>query len=197
VGVVIWISCARSQLAQLWKGQRAELSRLVEWLGNRRASCETWARVCVSASRSTIPVWGTLPGTTRQRLQQGLAQAESWVAHPPHLSAGEQGDRLRELASERGRLERGSIADSVVGAVVWALATANGYLRLSGFACHRTSEHNKALRCIRGVRQLPNGEERAYPGVTQEVVPWALGYSDPIRMRVAKAGEVEITPNDL
>lgn len=30
-----------------------------------------------------------------------------------------------------------------------------------------------------------------------ELVPWALGYSDPVRMRVAMRGEVEIWPEDL
>jgi hypothetical protein len=33
--------------------------------------------------------------------------------------------------------------------------------------------------------------------VATELVPWLLGYSDPVRMRVAKRGEVEILPEDL
>jgi hypothetical protein len=40
-------------------------------------------------------------------------------------------------------------------------------------------------------------EEALILEIASELIPWALGYGDPVRMRVAKRGEVEILPEDL
>ncbi len=56
-----------------------------------------------------------------------------------------------------------------------------------------------AIRLRRGSHSTDTeGARKAVrEAIRNELVPWLLGYSDPVRMRVAKRGEIEVLPEDL
>jgi hypothetical protein len=53
------------------------------------------------------------------------------------------------------------------------------------------------IEVARALPFLGLSTDAASQAIVEELVPWALGYADPVRLRVAKRGEVEIAPGDL
>ncbi|MGE0712941.1 MAG: hypothetical protein AB7N76_04110 [Planctomycetota bacterium] len=58
-------------------------------------------------------------------------------------------------------------------------------------------EVNAAPRQAAEILAEELGEEAVRAALVRELLPWALERGDPVRIRVAKRGEVEVTPEDL
>ncbi|MDC3379406.1 hypothetical protein OAX78_03895, partial [Planctomycetota bacterium] len=55
----------------------------------------------------------------------------------------------------------------------------------------------KAKDTVELVAEEVGGDAPVRAAIVAELLPWALGYSDPVRRRVAKRGEVDVPPEEL
>lgn len=184
-----------------------ETPELARGLGDGlyRWDVETCARAVVAAARCTDPVRGAahaqrtddaqeswyvprMLGVGAEQWTRALEAAERWIACPCDDCAGAAGETLRAILGARvsNHLDpsRGPGPAPLLACRIAALGAKN---------------YRKGLDAGLAAAQVVEiaGEEQVFAACQRELIPWALGLGDPVRLRVAERGQSEIPPDNL
>lgn len=153
-------------------GQRAWAVALGSWRG------QVAARAALAAARLVLPVFdrGLNPDP---RPRRALRAAELCVVCPcdGHTArAAAAGEHAEAVAHD----DAGTAVWEAVRATLGPASEVLGALEAAVVAAGRVTSVVAVRAAIR-----------------EALVPWALGYGDPVQMRIARRGEVEVKPEDL
>jgi hypothetical protein len=173
----------------LWKVESTDPPN--EWT----SALEPWGkevsvRGAVAAGWSVLGLWEDAhPGQREPR--STIEAAEAWLLCPcdAHAaSAQEAADAVSDLNGGRQDSDPASFAAAVAMNAAWAA----GNFEEEAFK-------DAAWAFLEAWKVAALVELAAPPlaCVQSELVSWALGYGDPVQMRGAKRGEVDILPEDL
>jgi hypothetical protein len=183
-----------------------------EWLealpfrGGRRRIERDSTRVGLAIARTLAPcarALGADPFYARA-LEAAEAQLFRWGESPgPALAALEEWRRERDWASYAA--PEVAMAELLEGVLADLLPPAPRGLREFEPLLQRALYPSRRWSVERSVEATIEAEIPAAGGrlwrvrraIREELLPWVLGYGDPIRRRVAERGEVEIWPEDL
>jgi hypothetical protein len=148
----------------------------------RRWGDEVNARVAIAVARLALPLCSATVPSDRL-VSRALKAGEDAVACPCNEHA-----RLAEAcAAEAARAVQSRAGGEVERRLIWSAQSAALPNMGAGSMVHVCASQMSGVV----------GELAVHVAIRDELVPWALGYGDPVRMRVAKRGEIEITPEDL
>jgi hypothetical protein len=175
-------------------------------------------RGATAAARLALPVFEVGTGEPeRSAAGEALQRLHAWIAGSEEDAARvvEPLDTIFAVAEEVREDLLGGLGDSVLPhwdldlpdevardipyALGWSQATEPAFRALEAAceACAR-AEHRRSLttEAVWHAALAP-AYEAVLACVESELIPWALGHADPVRMRVAKRGEVEVSAEAL
>lgn len=161
---------------------------------------EACVRGAVALARLTMPLLAGSPHEARLALR-AIEAAEAWVVDPTEEAerlAEEQAGRVVGSATPAGHAAAcARFAAQAAGQFIAERGPGVAIMRGDFEAARRTGAGEAVLDAASNALRAGCEASQIRYALRADLVPWVLGYSDPVRERVSKLAAGDVRPDDL